>query len=129
VPPATLIAWCNTNPQNRYLIAASVGSLFKKDNNGAPLQWTTLAPFLLQGAPDPTALLPLFIKRLYPNGWGGSWATEMEGRFRLLEHLDVSTNAELRAAKSEALARMRTQIDESRQREAEEDRQRSARFE
>jgi hypothetical protein len=53
----------------------------------------------------------------------------MEGRFKLLEQLDVGANAKLQSAKSEALARMRTQIDESRKREAEEDRQRSARFE
>lgn len=130
VPTSTLIAWCSADPETRYLIAATAGSLFKKDNNGAPLHWTPLASLLLQGAPDPTALLSVFIKRLqHLNGWRGSWATEMESRFRLLEQLDVGDNAYSQKAKSEALARLRSQIEESRQRGAEEDRQRNTRFE
>lgn len=129
VPPPTLIAWCNTDPESRYLIAATAGSLFKKDNNGAPLHWTALAPLLLQSAPDPTTMLSVFVKRLYPNSWGGSWATEMEGRARLLEQLDVCDNADLRAARKDVLDRLRSQIEEARVREAGEDKQRNARFE
>lgn len=129
VPPPTLIAWCNTDPESRYLIAATAGSLFKKDNNGAPFHWTGLAPLLLQGAPDPTAMLSVFVRRLYPNSWGGSWATEMEGRARLLEQLDVCDNADLKAARKDVLDRLRSQIEEARVREAAEDKQRNARFE
>jgi hypothetical protein len=129
VQPETLIAWCKIDPDTRYRIAAVVGSLFKTDNNAAPLHWTTLTPLLLQSAPNPTAIFSLILKRLYPNGWGGSWATEMEGRFKLLEQLDVGSNAELQKAKSDSLALLRTQIENARRTEAEEDRQRSARFE
>lgn len=129
VPPPALIAWCNTDPESRYLIAATAGSLFKKDNNGAPLHWTALAPLLLQSAPDPTTVLAAFVKRLYPNSWGGSWATEMEGRVRLLEQLDVRENADLKAARKDALDRLRSQIEEAQVRETAEDKERNARFE
>ncbi|MET4030383.1 hypothetical protein ABIB94_001118 [Bradyrhizobium sp. JR7.2] len=129
IPPDTLIAWCRIDPDTRYAIAADVGSLFKKDGHAASLQWSSLAPLLLQNASDPAAMLSLFVKRLYPNSWGGSWATEMESRFRLLEQLDVDDNADLEAARKHALDRLRSQIEEARVREAAEDRQRNARFE
>jgi hypothetical protein len=74
-------------------------------------------------------MLSVFVKRLYPNSWGGSWATEMEGRARLLEQLDVCDNADLRAARKDVLDRLRSQIEEARVREAGEDKQRNARFE
>jgi hypothetical protein len=120
VPPETLIAWCKVDPDTRYPIAVVVGSLLKTDNNAAPLQWTTLTPLLLQNAPDPTAIFPLIVKRLYPTSWGGSWATVMEGRFKFLQQLDVGDNAGLQKARSESLALLRTQIENARRTEAEE---------
>jgi len=129
IPPEALIAWCKIDPDTRYEIAADVGSLFKNDGHPAPLQWSPLAPLLLQNASDRAAMLSLFVKRLYPNSWGGSWATEMESRLRFLEQLDVDDNADLEAARKHALDRLRSQIEEARVREAAEDRQRNARFE
>lgn len=129
IPPESLIDWCKVDPDTRYPIAAGMGSLFKTDNNAAPLHWTTLTSLLLQSAPDPIAIFPLIVKRLYPSSGWGSWATEMEGCFKLLEKLDVGDNVALRQAKSDSLALLRTQIDNARRTEAEEDRQRSARFE
>ncbi|MGJ4993732.1 hypothetical protein ACQR0Z_04890 [Bradyrhizobium sp. HKCCYLS3077] len=129
VPPEVLIAWCRLDPDTRYPIAAGVGSLFKKDNHATPLQWSPLAPLLLQNAPDPAAMLSFFVKRLYPNSWSGSWATEMESRFRLLAQLDVGDNTELRATRKDVLDRLRSQIEEARVRETAEDKQRNARFE
>lgn len=129
IPPVALISWCRIAPDTRYAIAADVGSLFKKDSHAALLQWSSLAPVLLQNASDPAAMLSLFVKRLYPSSWGGSWPIEMESRFRLLEQLDVDFNADLEAARKHALDRLRSQIEEARVREAAEDRQRNARFE
>ncbi|MCA6123378.1 hypothetical protein J6500_15950 [Bradyrhizobium sp. WSM 1704] len=129
VPPSTLIGWCQIEPDMRYPILGVAGSLFASDNHSSPRQWTPLGPLLLRNAPNPTKILATIVKRLYPNSWGGSWATEMEGRFKLLEQLDVSASPDLQNAKSEALARMRTEIEGARKKEAEEERQRSARFE
>ncbi|UVO30336.1 hypothetical protein [Bradyrhizobium arachidis] len=74
-------------------------------------------------------MLPLIVKRLYFSSWSGSWASKMEGRQKLLERLDVGGDPELEREKADALARIRSQIEESRRKEAEEDRQLSARFE
>lgn len=129
VPPETLIAWCNVDPAQRYPLAAIVGAVYKKENDQAPLLWTPLPTLLLQNAPDPQALLPQIAQRLYFNSWSGSWATKMEGRARLFETLDVGNDTDLIRIKAEILARIRSQIDEARRKEAAEDRQRSARFE
>jgi hypothetical protein len=92
-----------------------------------------LTSLLLQSAPDPIAIFPLIVKRLYPSSGWGSWATEMEGCFKLLEKLDVGDDVALRQAKSDSLALLRTQIDNARRTEARSDvtrlhRQRQLRF-
>jgi hypothetical protein len=129
VSPETLIAWCKIDSNVRYPIATAAGSLFKEDKDAAPLQWTPLAQLILQNAPDSKSILQLIVKRLNFNSWSGSWATKMEGRLKLLEQLDVGGDAELQKVKAEAVTRIRSQIEQSRLREAEEDRERSARFE
>jgi hypothetical protein len=50
VPPETIEAWCAVDPHNRYPIAATVGVVYKKEDDKSPLAWTPLSYLLLQKA-------------------------------------------------------------------------------
>jgi hypothetical protein len=129
LPDEILLGWCDQDPLLRYPLAAAVGTLFKRPNEGEPHQWTPLPRELLERAPDPGLVLNGIIKRLYPSSWSGSLATKLEGRLKHLNSLPGSDRPALAAVMAEAKANLQASIDAERLREAEEGRARSNRFE
>jgi hypothetical protein len=85
-----IVGWCDLDPKARYPVAAIVGLLFKRPNDKAPLEWTSLTRQLLLKAPDPEAVFKEIVARLHPTSWSGSLATELEGRLTLLDQLDIT---------------------------------------
>jgi hypothetical protein len=128
-PDDVVLDWCDRNPEVRYPIAAAVGPLFKKNNDGHPHQWMPLAHKLLRKAPEPQLALNEIIRRLHPSSWSGSLATILESHLKLLDELPMVELPDLRTALDQAKAALRTQIAQQRQAEAEENRARSGRFE
>jgi hypothetical protein len=124
-----LLTWCDGDPGVRYPLAASVVTLFKRPNEGVPHEWTPLTRKLFEKAPDPSLLLNEVAQRLYPSTYGGSLATELEGRLKLLNSLPGGDAPALAAAMSAAKADLEATIDAERRREKEDHRARSNRFE
>ena len=93
------------------------------------MPWTNLARQLLLKAPDPEAVFKEVAGRLHPKSWGGSLATKLESRLKLLDQLDVGAVPDLAASLDMAKAMLNRQIDLERRREAEKDCARSGRFE
>jgi hypothetical protein len=124
-----LLTWCDRDPSAHYPLAASVVTLFKRPNEGVPHEWTPLTRKLFEKAPDPCLLLNEVVQRLYPSSYGGSLATELEGRLKLLNSLPGGDAPALAAAMSAAKTDLQASIDAERRREKEEDRARSNRFE
>jgi len=124
-----LLTWCDGDPGVRYPLAASVVTLFNRPNEGVPHEWTPLTRKLFEKAPDPSLLLNEVAQRLYPSTYGGSLATELEGRLKLLSSLPGGDAPALAAAMSAAKADLEATIDAERRREKEDHRARSNRFE
>ena len=124
-----ILGWCDRDPNTRYPLAAAVALLFKRPSDKAPHEWTNLARQLLLKAPDPEAVFKEVAGRLHPKSWGGSLATKLESRLKLLDQLDVGAVPDLAASLDMAKAMLNRQIDLERRREAEKDCARSGRFE
>jgi hypothetical protein len=129
VSDETILAWCDIDPAVRYPLATAVSSLFKRLSDQEPHQWTPLAPELLRRAPDPNVVLTEIIARLRPTSWSGSLATKLQSRLKLLEELPIDDLSDLKPARDDAIASFRKWIDRERQRETEEDKSNSERFE
>ena len=128
VPDDVVLIWCDGNPAERYPLAASLASLFKRPKDGGPHVWTPLVGKLLEKSPDPHLVLNEIVQRLRPTSYSGSLATKLEGRAKLLNSLPGSDAPPLVAAVAEAKAKLQASIDAERRREREESRMRS-RFE
>jgi hypothetical protein len=129
VPDEVILDWCSHDPGIRYPIAAAGMTLFRRTNDKEPHAWTDLARKLLEKAPEPRAILNEIVYRLRPMSWSGSLATKLESRLKLLADLPVGDVPDLKAALECAKDQLRKQIDGQRQRETEEDKARSGRFE
>jgi hypothetical protein len=129
VPDDVIIEWCERDPRNRYPFAASVASLFKRADDKAPHEWTSLTRRLLQKAPDPEAILGEIVRRLRPTSWSGSLATALESHLKLLDQLDIDSVPSLAVALDAARVALKRQVEVERRRETEEDRASSGRFE
>lgn len=129
VPDEVILDWCSSDPKIRYPIAAAGMTLFRRASDKEPNAWTDLARKLLENAPDPRAILDAIVYRLRPMSWSGSLATKLESRLKLLGELPVGDVPDLKAALEHAKGQLRKQIDGQRQRETQEDRARSGRFE
>jgi hypothetical protein len=129
VPDEVILDWCFNDPKIRYPIAAAGMTLFRRTNDKETHAWTDLARKLLENAPDPRAVLNEIVYRLRPISWSGSLATKLESRLKLLGDLPVGDAPDLKAALEQAKDQLRKQIDGQRQREMQEDKARSGRFE
>ncbi|MBI1779050.1 MAG: hypothetical protein HYR63_27260 [Proteobacteria bacterium] len=129
VSDEVMLGWCDREPKDRYRLAAAVALLFKRPNDNAPHEWTSLTHQLLMKAPDPEAVFKEVVKRLRPTGWSGSLATKLESRLTLLIQLDVSAIPTLAAPLDSAKSMLKQCIEIERRRETEEDKARSGRFE
>jgi hypothetical protein len=129
VPDETLLEWCDRVPAVRYTLIAASATLFKRPANDKPHEWTLLASQLLAKAPDARAVFEEIVRRLHPTGWSGSLATKLESRLKLLEQLALGDTPGLAEAFNEAKALLQHRITAERKREADEDRNRSGRFE
>jgi hypothetical protein len=124
-----LVAWCDRKPEARYPVAASIVTLARRPDESAPLDWSEQAKTLIVRAPDPGAVLSVFVQRFRPTVWSGSLAALLEANARLLDVLPGDISTELRTAVAEAKARLATEIANTRRYEVEEDRERDERFE
>ncbi|NPV20373.1 hypothetical protein [Bradyrhizobium aeschynomenes] len=129
VPDEVILTWCDRAPAARYPLATSVVPLFKRPKDREPHEWTPLTGKLLEKAPDPHLVLNEIINRLHPTSWGGSLATKLEGRLKLLNTLPGGDAPSLAPAVAQAKTKMEAQIVAQRRREQEEDRARSNKFE
>lgn len=125
-----ILNWCDRDPATRFPIAASIGSVFTRSNDGEPQQWKPLATKLLERAPAPTAVLSEIAYRVLPSGgWSGSLATILESSLKLLEELPIGDLPMLAAPLEERKAALRQRIEQQRRQERAESRARSSTFE
>jgi hypothetical protein len=125
-----ILDWCDQDPATRFPIAASIGSVFTRSNNGEPQRWKPLATRLLERAPDPPAVLSEIAHRVLPSGgWSGSLATVLESSLKLLEELPIGDLPTLAAPLEERKAALRQRIEQQRRQETAESRARSSTFE
>jgi hypothetical protein len=124
-----LVAWCGRKPEARYPVAASIVTLASRSDESAPLDWSEQAKALIVHAPDPRAVLAVFVQRFRPTVWSGSLAALLEANARLLDALPDDISIELRTAVAEAKEQLAIEIAATRRNEAEEDRERDERFE
>jgi hypothetical protein len=124
------VAWCGKEPEARYPVAASIVTLATScSDESAPLEWSEQAKALLVHAPDPRAILAVFVKRFRPTVWSGSLAAQLEANARLLDALPEDISIELRAAVASAKEQLLIEIAATRRYEANDDRERDERFE
>jgi hypothetical protein len=128
VPDHELLSWCADGGQPRYVTIAEAISFFRAEKDSPP-GWTPIALKLLDAAPDPLAVLSVFIERFSPRSWSGSRAAIMESRARLLDELDNHPNPALAALAAQKRPGLRAAIAQTREWENKHDRERDERFE
>ncbi|MCK1354230.1 hypothetical protein IVB56_25015 [Bradyrhizobium sp. CW7] len=129
VPDDVLLGWCETDPALRYPFAAAVALLYLRPNDQSPDEWQPIAKLLLDRAPDPVAVFEAMGQRIWPTNFDGSPASKFGSRMQLLDKLELGENAALRAAVGKFRGELADETARWRQRELEEDLERSARFE
>ena len=129
VPDATLLAWCDRDPQARYPFAAAIATLFNQTNDENPHGWKSIARTLHLKAPDKEAVFKEIASRLFPTGGVGSLSSQYESRHKLLNQLDLSDMPTLAGPLAKAKEALQKEVDAWRSRETEQDRARSSRFE
>jgi hypothetical protein len=130
VPDETLLRWCHGEPAVRYDLIAASATLFRRPADDMPHEWTPLVSELLARAPDRPSVLEIIVQRLhYPMSWSGSLATKLESRLKLLEGLPIGEQPELVEPFKEAKLAFQRRIAIEQTREADENRNRSTRFE
>ena len=138
VDSEVLIEWANQQPDARFPKLAEVIRPWSRADGQVPeddgdstgvLNWTNNAMRILYAAPDPLAILNIYIERFHPRGWGGSLANILQSRLPLLEILEESEEEEIANAARTAKPVLEAQIEKTRAWEAERDRDRDERFE
>ncbi|KQZ14311.1 hypothetical protein ASD44_09675 [Mesorhizobium sp. Root554] len=124
-----LLTWCNADPGMRFAPAAWVVTYKYSASSREPLVWSQQARLLLEYAPDPVAVMKVFVARFRPTSWSGSFAAILEENARLLDNLEGPTPEELVLYIREAKKRLQQDIAIARQTETEWDRERDERFE
>jgi hypothetical protein len=87
-----LFAWCAEDPTARFPAVAAVVSAFALTADQNTTGWTTIAPRLVQSAPDPLAVFQVFVERLRPMSWSGSRSSLLQANAKLLDQFDVQGN-------------------------------------
>lgn len=133
VTEETLFEWLAVDPLGRFPLVAATVKLHDKDGQKTgdkqPTKWSPLAIRILREAPDQKAVLNVFVSRLYPKSWGGSHASALEVRLKVLRDLPVGDQDGLRVALTDAIERLENQIQKERNDEARESRMQDNRFE
>ena len=125
----TLIGWCNSDPERRYPLAASIITFAHRPAAAGSLVWTEQAQALISRAPNPERVLEELIKRFRPMSWSGSRAALIEANARLLDGVEVLVPTALMPFVNEAKRQLELQIASERLWESNEDRARDERFE
>lgn len=126
-----LIEWCDMSPPDRYIFAANACRLFVKMPNATNIEEIGLAPTalnVLKHAPDPDAVLEIFIDRFQPSSWSGSLADTLQSRVKLLDQLNFSNNPKFKVSIRSASKRLEKQIADERKREEGRERSRTGSF-
>lgn len=128
VPDKEILDWCAEDAASRYTVISRAISFFRSGKD-APLEWTPLAIALLKTAPDPLAVLKLFIARFGPRSWSGSRAAIMESRLSLLDDLGRINIPALADYAAQVRPQLVDQVAQERDWETKKDRERDERFE
>lgn len=97
VGEGTIFEWCANDPTIRFPAAAAVVSAFTLTADQNPGTWTPIASRLVHGAPDPLAVMQVFVERLRRMSWSGSRSTLLKANATLLDQFDVQGNVGLAA--------------------------------
>jgi hypothetical protein len=112
----------------RYLAMANIIIVYERAGENMPPRWTRLALRFLEKAPDPSAILRVFTSHFMPaGGWSGSLSTILESNATLLDQLEAYPA--LRDAVTEQKTQVRNWIEQQRNRESVQNRERDERFE
>jgi hypothetical protein len=84
VDDATVITWCEADPDKRYPLMALAIVPYREDPANEAIEWTSLALSILASAPEPLEVLKQFDRVFRPTAWSGSKADLMRRRVRLL---------------------------------------------
>jgi hypothetical protein len=95
VPKDDLIAWCQVSPEERFTFAARFCDLIEFKQNREAIGVTDVAKKLLELAPNPEAVLTIFMSRFQPNSWWGSLSQTLKNRIILLDDLKTEKNKSL----------------------------------
>ncbi len=127
-PDDIVLNWCAEGGQARYVAIAEAVSFFHAVKD-APLSWTPIALKLLEAAPNPVAVLEVFIERFSPRSWSGSRAVIIESRLHLLDSLNNHANPALAALALQKRPELETEVVKNREWETKRDREQHERFE
>lgn len=125
----TLIDWCRSGPETRYSLMASIVAFARSAGESGPRVWSEQAKALLANAPDPRAVLTIFVERFKPMSWSGSRAAIVEANSHLLDLLDVEIEIQLRSYIMDVRNHLLLEASRQRQYEKEYDQQKDERFE
>lgn len=129
VPVTTLIAWCDTDPVNRYPLAAAFISFARSSEEKQTRVWTDQAKALLENAPDKAAVLKELVRRFMPISFSGSRATLIEANAALLDCLPIEVTPAILPVVVQAKAQLDQVAQAERRQETQRDRERDERFE
>ncbi len=123
-----VLDWCAQGSAERYVSIANAISCFRAGKD-SPVGWTPIALKLLEVAPDPLAVLEVYIERFSPRSWSGSRAAIMESRVRLLDNLEHHSNPAIAARAVQKRPELQADVARTREWETMHDRERDERFE
>jgi hypothetical protein len=128
VPMDDILEWCDTKPEERYTAIARAVSYHASAKEGG-VEWSPLALEMLKRAPEPVAVLMIFVSRFSPTSWSGSLAAIIESRVPLLDQLGESNNPAISEFSAQIRPQLVKQIARARKWEDERDSGRDERFE
>jgi len=111
IPDDVLLEWCYANPQVRFPAAARIVSLSTRSDQSSAVHWTAIALQLLDGSPDPAAVIGVFFARAMPHMWSGSLAAMMANHAELMGQLPLDRSAAVASAVRDGLVSLSKEID------------------
>ncbi len=127
VPIEVMCQWCDESAAARYPILSRFGSFDTVSQEGA--KWSPFAIEMLKRAPDPQAILKIFVKRFHPTSWSGSLSAIIESRLGLLDQIRELNNPCLDEYATEIKSQLINEIATRRKFEDERDKELDERFE
>lgn len=92
-----IIAWCDIDPEKRYVLISAAIQGFKKSEDKKSLEWRPVLNSILEKAPDKAIVLDNLIDSFKPMSWIGSRADIIEERSELLKEWFEHENEEIRS--------------------------------